>query len=134
LQQLATNTANVYGIKCRFGFEVPVLISDNTAATHLYRIAQEAVNNAVKHANPQTIDIQLAFRDPHVMLTVTDDGSGIATRTSEASSGMGRHIMTSRAAAIGATLEIKSGVRGGTVVVVTYRGGAPGRRKSDANE
>ena len=84
-------------------------------ATHLYRIAQEAVNNAIKHARPRRITIRLLTHASHLELKVEDNGTGIASKTS-ANSGMGLHIMDYRARSIGGTLRLAPGRRGGTTV------------------
>src|SRR5688572_11448721 len=60
LSELAASTSRIPGVKCRFRCDPPVCIQDVTTATHLYRIAQEAVNNALKHGRAKTIDITLA--------------------------------------------------------------------------
>ena len=58
---------------------MPVRLADPAAATHLYRIAQEAVGNAIRHGRPSRLDITLAEEPPgRVTLTVRDDGTGPA--------------------------------------------------------
>jgi signal transduction histidine kinase len=80
----------------------------------LYRIAQEAVNNAVKHSGAQHIQIRLSSSETGLELLVHDDGKGIKESPGRAG-GMGLHIMDYRARSIGGSLEIV-GASGGTTV------------------
>jgi signal transduction histidine kinase len=82
----------------------------------LYRLGQEALANAVRHANPQTLEITLHYHDSAVTLTVSDDGAGFAHET--AAQGFGVQGMRKRAASIAATLEIFSTAGRGTQVVI----------------
>jgi signal transduction histidine kinase len=92
-----------------------VLIHDDAAATHLYRIAQEAVRNAVRHARPGRIGMTLAEQDGIVKLTVEDDGDGLP-ETPQPSEGLGIRIMAHRAAMIGGAFSIEPALAGGTIV------------------
>jgi two-component system CheB/CheR fusion protein len=93
----------------------PVLVRDNTVATHLYRIAQEAVNNAIKHSRAGSILIELKTENNRIELKISDDGIGIPISRSP-SGGMGLHIMNYRAQAIGGTLTIERAPGHGTIV------------------
>jgi len=115
LEHYAVEVGNLYGLSCRFECDRPVLIHDDVAANHLYRIAQEAVNNAIKHGYAKNILISLAPDGGGAALRITDDGRGLPEDVGR-SPGMGLHIMNYRAKMIGATLEIRRGVPGGTVV------------------
>src|ERR1700723_2119631 len=119
LQLWATEVEDLFGISCRFQCETPVLIHDDTMATHLYHIAQEAVNNAIKHGNSQNIVIQLAIEQGRGMLVIKDDGKGVADNPSNAQ-GMGLHIMNYRAGVIGGTLEVRRDTPRGTVVTCIF--------------
>src|SRR5690606_11690984 len=83
LQSLADETSRLCGITCRcegMSIEVPT----DEVATHLYRLAQEAINNAVKHAQPSQIDIEIGLVDDRLQMTIRDDGQGFSaldTRT-----------------------------------------------------
>ena len=114
LQQLAANTSSRFKVDCRVQLQDQVAIPDNTLATHLYRIAQEAVNNAVKHSKCKTVSILLATKDNRVELQVHDDGVGMPN--SRRTGGMGLHIMEYRARTIGGTLTIQPGNPSGTIV------------------
>src|SRR5436190_21033941 len=87
---------------------------DDTIALHLYRIAQEAVNNAVKHSGAKNILISLEPEEDNLCLTVADDGKGLPKRKRH--KGLGVHIMKYRANVLGGTLEIESGQRSDTIV------------------
>jgi PAS domain S-box-containing protein len=84
--------------------------------SHLFRIAQEAIQNAQKYAAASRIDVQLTSNASEVRLVICDDGVGIADRPTRGS-GHGMHTMRYRAAAIGGRLSIDRGARGGTVVM-----------------
>jgi signal transduction histidine kinase len=88
---------------------------------HLYRIAQEAVSNALKHVKAGDVSIGLRKVDGHVRLTVEDEGAGIAKGAVLASTGMGLRTMKYRAGLIGARLEITPGPQGGTLVSCEMR-------------
>ena len=81
---------------------------------HLYHIAQEAVNNAVKHGKASNILIRLHHAGAHVTLAIEDDGIGIPQPAP--STGMGLHIMSHRARMIGGALSIERRPNGGTLV------------------
>jgi len=107
LQELAATHDGRNGVACRFHAVRPVMIHDTIAGAHLYRIAQEAVRNAAKHSGAKSIVIELAPAASGALLTVADDGRGIAD-TSGAGGGMGLHIMRHRAEIIGASFSLQS--------------------------
>lgn len=118
LRELAGRTRGLYRIDCRFDCRSPVLISGQSAATHLYRIAQEAVNNAVKHGKPTRVCIKLAATRQRIILGVRDNGVGIRRKMGR-DGGMGLHIMQYRADALSGSLAVQQHPHGGTVVVCT---------------
>ncbi len=121
LQRLALSAERLFGIRCTFEEVGTVLLHDNTIATHLYRIAQEAVSNAVRHGRAQHVKISLAGGDNRLRLRLHDDGRGFPEALDEDRQGMGVRIMRHRARIIGASLEI-TGVPGdGTTVICTVR-------------
>ncbi len=120
LDEFATHVRKVYGVACVFECTEPVLIPDNTVATHVYQIAREAVTNALRHGDPKKVSIRLAGADGVVTLDVLDDGLGIAEDASE-DSGMGLRIMKHRAAVIGGALRIESRPGHGATVTCTFR-------------
>jgi len=76
LNELAANISELFKVSCKFQCRQPVLIRQNAVATHLYRIAQEAVSNALKHGKAKKILIALADDGDHVELKVHDNGRG----------------------------------------------------------
>lgn len=114
LEELASTTERRGRMACRFVCEERPRIHDHVAEVTLYRIAQEAVNNAVKHSEARQITIGLEAVEDEVTLTVADDGRGFSTRTPHG--GMGLHMMRYRARIIGASLAIRPGPNAGTVV------------------
>jgi signal transduction histidine kinase len=88
-------------------------------ATHLYHIAQEAVNNAIKHGKPQRVLIQLTAEQGRGTLLIKDDGIGIAENPASPQ-GMGMHIMNYRAGMIGGTLAVRRDTTRGTVVACNF--------------
>jgi signal transduction histidine kinase len=115
LQQFAVNVSKMFRLDCLFECEAAPLIEDTAAATHLYRIAQEAVNNAIRHGKPRQIVISLASRKDRTELTVEDDGCGLPDDW-ENHAGLGTRIMAHRAAMIGGTFSIEPNPTGGTFV------------------
>lgn len=88
-----------------------------TARSHLYRIAQEALNNAIRHAKAQSVKMELVVTPRTVRLTISDDGKGFTARA-ERSVGMGLRTMQNRATAIGASLSIRTESETGTSITV----------------
>jgi len=117
LKTLAANTEEFFGVSCRFhGQEPCVLVADRTVAGHLYRIAQEAVTNAVKHGQASRIAISLqSVGSDSILLTIEDDGVGLPADFEQAK-GMGLRIMGYRAGMIAGTLNIKRAGSSGTRV------------------
>lgn len=120
LQQLSASLRHVFEVSCQFVCDPPVMISDTHIATHLYRIAQEATHNAVKHGHAKHIVIQLAKADASLSLTIQDDGVGIPSSLDQ-TSGMGLRIMNYRSGMIGGTLKIKRNEGKGTTVLCTIK-------------
>jgi signal transduction histidine kinase len=115
LRELAASTEGLFLVACRFESESPVRIQDHVTATHLYRIAQEAISNAIKHGHAAHIEIGLDERPEGIVLSVADDGRGHAP-FAPSNHGMGLHIMQYRANQIAGTLTITSRPSGGIVV------------------
>ena len=122
LQELALNTEKIFHVACRFDCNPPVPVSDYPAATHLFRLAQEAVSNAIKHGKAKRILIRLNEERGRLALSIIDNGSGFPTQIPK-SKGMGLRIMQSRAGMIGGTLAIERNAVGGTSVTVAAPSG-----------
>jgi len=115
LQNLAAQTSKRYSVQCVTDCPDIALPIDDHAALHLYRIVQEAVTNAVKHANPSRIHISLSVDGGLLRLTVQDDGIGIAEKADQ-NGGLGLRIMQYRAHMIGGSLEVRPAEGGGTLI------------------
>jgi two-component system sensor kinase FixL len=118
LQELALSTEKIFRVACRFECDPPVLVSDYPAATHLFRLAQEAVSNAIKHGRAKRILIRLKEERGRMILSIIDNGSGFPAHILK-SKGMGLRIMQSRAGMIGGTLAFERNAGGGASVTVT---------------
>ncbi|MGA9798992.1 MAG: PAS domain S-box protein [Terriglobales bacterium] len=119
LQRWAVEVEDVFNISCQFRCASPVLIHDAIMSTHLYRIAQEAVNNAMRHGHATDIVITLSTGNEHGTLVIEDDGSGVG-ETSATHSGMGLQIMNYRARMIGGSLKVQGGKTHGTAVTCIF--------------
>ena len=119
LEEFAATVQARNNVLCHFSCDEPVLIYDEVAGNNLYRIAQEAINNAIKHSSCRNISIGLGAVEDEVTLTVKDDGVGFPVSTDHGS-GMGLHIMNYRAKMIGASLDIRRGAAGGTIVICSF--------------
>ena len=118
-RDLAATMSQAGKARCVFECDAPVLIHDDAAATHLYRIAQEAVRNALQHGKPRRIGITLAQREGLVTLTVEDDGIGLPEDIGK-HDGLGIQIMAHRAFMIGGSFAIEPGPTGGTIVTCSF--------------
>ena len=117
LAAMADQTTAQFYLPCVFQAIAPVQLHDPAAATHLYRIAQEAVGNAIRHGRPDRIEIDLDEGSGNrVTLTVRDDGIGLPPEFMRDGVGLGLRIMAHRTRMIGATLDVRRGFDGGTVV------------------
>jgi signal transduction histidine kinase len=123
LEQLAIGVSSLRGVRCIFDFDDPVDIGDPSVAAHLYRIAQEAVNNAIRHAHATEIKVRLDEENGKVVLTVSDNGVGFRTERDDTRAvqlaGAGIRIMAYRASAINYRLEIDAGGRRSTTIRAT---------------
>jgi signal transduction histidine kinase len=122
LENFTASTSEMFGIQCHFECPSPVLIENPSTAAHLYRIAQEAVSNALRHGHATRIEVVLEESDSEIRLRVSDNGAGLPDPL-PTHDGMGLRTMTDRAGSIGGQLSILPGVMGGAEVVCM----APGR-------
>jgi PAS domain S-box-containing protein len=122
LADIARHTEAVFDLVCRVEGDGQVVVADNTVATHLYYIAQEAVQNAVKHAQATRIIISLTEEQSRIHLKVSDNGKGMPPHPE--SGGIGLQIMQYRANIIGAAFNTASNPEAGTTVHVSLD--APG--------
>jgi two-component system sensor kinase FixL len=123
LRGLAEKCASSHDIECRFLCDPPVPVPDVTAATHLFRIAQEAVTNAVRHGEARHIAITLTQDGQILQLVVSDDGRGLVDITGD-HPGLGFHTMQQRARLLRGVVTVEPRTPRG--VVVTCRVPRPG--------
>jgi len=122
LQELTASTNDLKGISCCLDCRIAGEVTNSSTATHLYRIAQEAVNNALRHSRADQIEISLKQQDHQLSLEVYDNGVGFDSEDLSRNGlpgekkGMGLQIMAYRAGMIGGTLRVQRGAAGGTCV------------------
>jgi len=115
LEELAASVTELFQVACEFECLQPVRIADNIMATHLYRIAQEAVTNALKHGRAAKIKIGLSATPERTILAIADNGIGIR-RGAGKKTGLGLRIMSYRASMIGGSLRVQKQSKCGTEV------------------
>lgn len=120
LEQLADNTRSLQGIACNFRPSPDVQIDDPLVAINLYRVAQEAINNAVKHSQASQLWIELSHRAGNHRLAVGDNGIGFDPGHIVTDNGLGMHNLRYRASLLGGSFVIESNALGGTTVAVIY--------------
>jgi signal transduction histidine kinase len=116
LEELASRTADRFQIQCNFVSDCTNLALHPSCATHLYRIAMESITNAIRHGDARRIDVDLATDGDRGVLTVSDNGSGVASEILTGLKGLGVRIMRHRASLIGGTISFLPGKGGGVVV------------------
>lgn len=121
LRDLAAQAESRGGASCAFHCEEPVRLGDRQTETHLFYIAQEGVENALRHSAAKKITVSLSRNAEGVLLSVRDDGKGMNQDTS--SSGIGMRILRSRARLLGASLEVASKPGEGTLITCFVKEG-----------
>jgi two-component system CheB/CheR fusion protein len=121
LQELARKVTQTFGVSCTFDNESDAPVRDDSIATHLYRIAQESISNAVRHGKAKRIRVCLQTADHNLVLMVRDDGAGMPKSDSRSPrpkepAGIGLQTMAYRAKLIEGVLDVRSGTSGGVVV------------------
>jgi PAS domain S-box-containing protein len=124
LEHFAATASELYHVKCRFDCPKPVLVAEHLTATHLFRIAQEAVANAFRHGGASVIQIRLRRSGGIIELEIRDNGRGLPKRQSP-QNGLGLRFMKFRAETVGGALEVRLNPRGGTVIHCTVPAGGP---------
>ena len=124
LRELALRCRALYRVDCRLYCRRRISAIYPGVATHLYRIAQEAVNNALKHARPTRIRMALLASARGIALKIRDNGRGMDRPNSDLP-GMGLQNMRYRATAIGGQLQVNPAPQGGTEVVCSVPTKAP---------
>ncbi|MEX1211236.1 MAG: PAS domain S-box protein [Balneolaceae bacterium] len=118
LERLAGRAETLFRIQCRYQSSGEVQFEDANHVTHIYRIAQEAVSNAVKHGGAEKVQIHLSGSADRIRLRVEDDGKGFEEDWDE-KGGLGVRIMQFRAGLIGATIDITDSTLGGASIICT---------------
>jgi signal transduction histidine kinase len=120
LAHYAGEVSELFHVECRFERRDPLFsIQGGVLADHLHRLAQEAVTNAIKHGQANSITIGLAVVKGGGVLTIRDNGRGFAV-VPKSGSGLGLRIMNYRAKMIGGSLSVQSSRDGGTVVRCSF--------------
>jgi len=128
LDTLAATTGKLFDVTCQVECKEKVLMKDNAVAEHLYHIAQEAVNNALKHGKARKIEISLTTTRAKVAttgkcgrgtLTICDDGTGFIF-DKDTLDGLGLRIMEQRARMMDGIFHVKTAPGKGTVLTCTF--------------
>ncbi len=122
LEQLAEHTRLVQGVPCTLRADTNVQVPDPLVAINLYRIAQEAIHNAVKHSKASSLQISLTHIHDKQQLSIRDDGVGITRQRVNVAQGIGFHTMRYRAHLISGQFAVKTHSPGGVTISVTYPG------------
>jgi PAS domain S-box-containing protein len=118
LEALAAKVQSMFHVSCVFVSDHRTRVADNAVATHLYRIAQEAISNAVRHGKAKAITIDLASDPQAVHLTIRDNGIGFSNARGDGK-GIGLQTMKYRASVVGGALTVQAGENQGTIVSCT---------------
>jgi len=135
MQNLASKVTETFGVACTFECHGGLRVPDDATATHLYRIAQEAISNAIKHGKAKKIEIGLSEHHQILFLSVSDNGRGMSQPIKDrlkqgvavsgrvtpqgAAAGIGLQTMQYRARVIGGTFAAEPRKGGGTIVTCT---------------
>ena len=119
LKELAGTVEKLFNIACTVECEDKLVLRNRAAENHLFRLAQEAINNSVKHGKAKRVVVSLKRAEDRNVLSITDDGVGLGNEGPKVG-GLGLRIMNYRAQKMGALLEIQPGPSGGTVVICTF--------------
>jgi PAS domain S-box-containing protein len=117
LGQLAYQLKSIYGVECEVVYDENFVAANSSLAINLFRIAQEAANNAIKHGSATKISITISLTADNCVFEITDNGCGIDLSKH---GGLGMHTMRYRATLIGATFSCEPMASGGTRVTVRF--------------
>ncbi len=124
LEEFANHTTALFKVPCEFQCDYPVDLPDIEYATHVYRIVQEAVNNAIKHGKPEKIIIDVTQSDGRILVSVRSRGKKSPPsdrKTPGTGKGMGMRIMKYRASMIGASLDFQFHTKDGSLVTCAFQ-------------
>lgn len=121
LKLLAETVQTNFRTPCVCDVDASIVIQATDIETHLFRIAQEAVNNALRHGKPTLVQLSLQHVSPtECELRIEDDGVGLKKSKSAQRSGIGVRVMDYRANLIGARLTVKAKPKRGVVVTCRF--------------
>lgn len=120
LKDLAATAEKLFSIKCRLEADESIRVRNRTVAHHLFRLAQEAINNSVKHGRATQVALNLRSDGDVLTLAVRDNGIGLPDDATQ-SKGLGLRIMSYRAQKIGGALNIARAAEGGTVLTCSFK-------------
>lgn len=121
LNELAENTRKLHQVECELSVSPEAALEDAVIAINLYRVAQEALNNALKYGQAKRLKIELTTRDGLQRLSISDDGISIDPERIRLSTGLGLHSLRQRATLLDGSFSIERNALGGTTVAVSYR-------------
>lgn len=125
LREMAVASAEHFRVPCDLRLAGSLATADATVATHLFRIAQEAVRNASRHGKPNRVQVRVSGDAAGIFMAIRDDGVGLPPRE-DPGPGMGMRIMLHRARLIGADFDVRGLAGGGTIVECRWRRAAAG--------
>jgi len=114
LRELVMTTKTLHHASIGFESDEDIVVKNSEVAMHLYRITQEALSNAMRHANATRVNVRLMRENQHVTISVADDGRGSSIQSRP--DGMGWRTMRYRAKLIGAEIKVESKPSGGTTI------------------
>ncbi len=120
LEDLSYQAQRLHNIECRFSLRGPSPLMDHIGCTHLYRIVQEAIHNAVRHGTAQRVRVGLITRGDRHRLVVLDDGQGFDSQARRWDGGRGLRLMHYRANMLGGVLSVRSSLGLGTRVTCDW--------------
>jgi PAS domain S-box-containing protein len=122
LRELTSYTENALGVECDLICEDGICVESDDVAIQLYRIAQEAINNAIRHGGARALRVTLSQEDHVCKLEIADDGCGLPDNMQNMNgNGIGIKIMNYRASVIGGELILRESSSGGTKVVCKFK-------------
>jgi signal transduction histidine kinase len=116
LRETVANAGEQSGMRCEFTWQENLSISDEEVVMHFFRIAQEAIQNALKHSEATRLRVSLESVNGAVQLIVEDNGKGLSG-ADNSRKGLGLRIMAYRAGLIGGNLKLEKCPEGGTRIV-----------------
>jgi PAS domain S-box-containing protein len=120
LEDLALSMEELFNTKVILDYDRSIKFYDNIVAIHIFRIVQEALNNAIRHGRAKKIEIEFKKKDNHISLQIADNGCGFPKKPNIR--GMGLNIMKYRASIIGASFDLESKTGKGTSITLKLSG------------